>query len=77
MMNGETLSDVVCRNVNTSPHELAHRLSTSATCRHRPARVVTFSQGRYLETVSIQRLLATLANIGDATHESAPTHSAG
>ena len=76
MMNGETLPTLRV-NVNTSPHELAHRLSTSTSGDTVLPVFVTDAQGRYLGTVSIQRLLVTLATLGDAPHESAPTHSAG
>ena len=65
IMNGETLPTLRI-NVDSSPHELAHRLSTSTTGDTVLPTFVTDARGRYLGTVSIQRLLATLANIEEA-----------
>jgi hypothetical protein len=62
MMNGETLPTLRV-NVDTSPHELAHRLSTSTKGDTVLPVFVTDGRGRYLGTVSIQRLLVTLANV--------------
>lgn len=49
-------------NVSTSPHELAHRLSTWSDRDTIVPAMVTDAEGRYLGTVSIQRLLASLGN---------------
>ena len=62
MMNGETLPTLRI-NVDSTPHELAHRLSTTTAGDTVLPTFVTDARGRYLGTVSIQRLLATLANI--------------
>jgi EAL domain-containing protein (putative c-di-GMP-specific phosphodiesterase class I) len=62
MMNGETLPTLRV-NVDSSPQELAHRLSTSTVGDTVLPAFVTDATGRYLGTVWIQRLLVTLANV--------------
>jgi hypothetical protein len=62
MLSGVTLQ-ALRSNVNSSPHEVAHRLSTSITGHTLVPVMVSDNEGHYLGTVSIQRLLATVASL--------------
>jgi EAL domain-containing protein (putative c-di-GMP-specific phosphodiesterase class I) len=62
MLSGVTIQALRV-NVNSSPHEVAHRLSTSTTGHTMVPVMVSDNEGHYLGTVPIQRLLATLASL--------------
>jgi hypothetical protein len=62
MLSGVTIQ-ALRANVNSSPHEVAHRLSTSTTGNTMVPVMVSDNEGHYLGTVAIQRLLATLASL--------------
>jgi hypothetical protein len=61
MLSGVTIQPLKA-NVNSSPDEIAHRLSTSTTGSAIAPVMVSDGEGRYLGTIPIQRLLASLGS---------------
>jgi hypothetical protein len=61
MLSGVTIN-ALRANVHATAHDVAHRLSTSTSGDTVAPILVTDNEGRYLGTVPIQRLLASLAS---------------